>query len=251
MGYGGVISKVIDPFGWSDPDAVEPADPNAVGADFTSLLNAYIRSQPDLLKAEQTYKPQYLQSSIANLQTGAGAAQDLFRQGRQANITDLSTLGPGAAAAVRATNPESAALLSALTGQAQAGLAAGTRLSPDETRNVIDPIASRYANAGFAPGAMQGLEEGLNLFEGGQNLQQRRQNFAGQTSDRYNRFGDQAFSLATGGTEAPAFGQVISSGAGASIVNPSSTYDIFNTAYNARSAANIASANNLTASQSY
>jgi hypothetical protein len=99
---------------------------------------------------------------------------------RSANMGDLATLGPGAVANMKALDPESAALYESLQADAAAGLAAGDRLTSDQQFNVTNPIRSSYASRGFSPGAMEGLEEGINLFGAGNALgQQRRGQAAG------------------------------------------------------------------------
>jgi len=98
---------------------------------------------------------------------------------RAGNMADLSTLGPGAVANMKALDPASAALYESLQSDAAAGLAAGDRLTSDQQFNVTNPIRASYASRGFAPGAMEGLEEGVNLFGAGNALGQQRRATAG------------------------------------------------------------------------
>jgi hypothetical protein len=146
------------------------ADPQT--RDLSGEISAILSQGPAILKSQQELSP-----GFNALRQQASTAT------RTANMGDLASLGPGAVANMQALDPASAALYKSLQSDAAAGLAAGDRLTSDQAYNVTNPIRSSYASRGFAPGALQGLEEGVNLFGAGNALgQQRRTNAAGVAS---------------------------------------------------------------------
>ncbi len=170
---GSIMDTIGIAMGVGQADQPTPRDLNAE-------IEAIIKQGPNLLKSQQELSPGYNRlraQSITDLLPATTAANTAFRA---ANQGDLASLGPGAVTNMRALDPRSAGLYDSLQTDAEAGLAAGDRLTSDQAFNATNPIRSRYAASGFAPGAMEELEEGINLFGAGNALgQQRRANAAG------------------------------------------------------------------------
>ena len=97
---------------------------------------------------------------------------------RGANLEDLQNLGPAASSAVLNANPANAALLASLNTNAASGLAAGSGLTPDQTRDVQQQARAAYAARGMGGSNASVDDELLNQFNLGQQLLQQRQNFA-------------------------------------------------------------------------
>jgi hypothetical protein len=260
MGYGGLINKVIDPFGVGDTAAPQPANPKSVGRDFASLLQAYTNAQPSIYGSEQTYKPQYAALDVNTIGAALPAIAQWFSSAnsgaRTANVGDVNALGPGAAAGVsgvyNAANPDSAALLKKLTESATSGLQAGSQLAPQDVYNATQPVQADYAQRGLFNSDAARLAQALGLATQGQGLLNQRQQFAQQTYGQnaaVNQFQTPlSLGLTQGESQAPGLATAVAGGAGPTIISPASTYDMFNTAYNARTASNIAGANNAAAS---
>jgi hypothetical protein len=94
---------------------------------------------------------------------------------RAGDIADISALGPQARAAIKAASPEQAALADTLTAQAQSGLAAGSRLTPEQQRMVEQQTRSGLAARGLAQGPSGALQEAVRSQMAGAGLQQQRQ----------------------------------------------------------------------------
>lgn len=241
LGLGGLSRKI---------KASTPA-PNKVTSDYLALIEGFSRGQPTVLAAEQTYKPQYIEQSISGMQSAYPSVSGLFSDARTSNVADAARLGPSAGAATRATwdatNPESAALLAELTNQASLGLKAGSTLDPQSRWQAMAPSRDA-ASRGFAPGSQaQDLDQALAFFAGGENLRRSRQDFAGgvfnQNAAVQNQLFPAANALATQEGNAPTFAAGLATAAGPTIIPPASSYDTFNTAYNANAAAQINATN--------
>lgn len=263
MGYGGLLNTVADPFGIGSTDAPHPANPSAVGNDFRALLTQYINAQPQLLQTAQTYQPGYaalgtntLNQVMPGAENAIGGANTFSRS---ADVGDYTNLGPAAGAAVgsvyNSLNPASGALLGKLTTTATQGLNAGSKLLPADMTRITSGVRSNWASRGLGASDPAQLDEAVNLATAGEGLRTSRQNFAqGVYGDNANvnaTLMPAVNGLLTGQSAAPALGQTIAAGASANGVNPSAVYDMFNTAYNARTASNIAGANNAAANNSY
>ena len=97
---------------------------------------------------------------------------------RSNDVADVARLGQSATDAELNANPYNAALLTKLNAQANAGLDAGSTLTPDEQRAM-----QQQSRAGFAARGMGGsnaslADELLKQFNLGQQLQTQRQGFA-------------------------------------------------------------------------
>lgn len=101
-------------------------------------------------------------------------------QQRGADIADVELYGPRAREAILASNPDSARILALLNDQAETGLKAGSKLRPEDMYQVGKRIKGNYANRGFeGPMPAADLEEAMQLYSSGQDIQDRRRSFAG------------------------------------------------------------------------
>ena len=100
---------------------------------------------------------------------------------RTGTVQDVQNLGPQMMTALNTADPASAQLIGSMTDQAQQGLNMGTQLNPQQTRTVTQGI--RGQNNGMLGGTGNSgdysLALGMSSF--GQQLQQNRRQFAGQT----------------------------------------------------------------------
>lgn len=156
-------------------------------------------------------------------------------QSRQAAMSDL-----------RALNPGQASLYDLLNQSATQGLKAGSTLAPEDTWKITNSVRSNWANRGVGNAPSAQLDEALQLFGGGQQLLQQRQNTAGQVA----QLGSQLYT-----TPAMTFAQQTSPetllgygsqyGQQANILQQLGGYgsDLFNTNFNAQNANNINAAN--------
>lgn len=250
----------------------EPDVPNAanVGGDYTQLLSQYAGSMPTIFGTEAQWKPQFIRANAEGLSqatpswlnlfgTAAGAASGAITGAntayRGANVGDVGALGAGAAEAVRGVNPAGTALLDRLTSTATAGLAAGGQLLPGDVNRISQSVRGDWANRGLATSGGAQLEEAMQLYGAGEGARQSREALASNVAAAQNQQVTQpALALATGQSTAPEMGanmagQVANwtTGAGPTLMPTSATYDLLNTAYNARAAAQIAGANNQAA----
>lgn len=244
---------------------------------FNNEIQRILAMGPALLSSQQELSPQYTALDLQNLaislngQDGTpgllgqystnilpaltGAQNTANTATRTADVTDLSSLGPDAVSALRATNPQTAALIDTLTGQAESGLAAGNRIGPNDVYNIVNPVRSDWANRGLGGSMPAGLAEALQLYAGGNTLQRQRQGFAGDVAGLNSALLTQpALAFLRGNAASPAAGQNFLAGAGGFSRTPNVfdqlggyASDLFNTNYNAQAAANIASANNWAA----
>lgn len=167
--------------------------PRDLGKEIGSILN---QAGP-LYSSYSEFAPKYTAAGVNATRTGLfgdsatpGLLQtyretwptlaDATKATRTANYNDISSLGPGMVQAIRAANPaQAAAYDQLLTGAAQ-DYAAGDRLTPDQTYNIVNPVRADWARRGLGGSAPAQLDESLQLFAGGNQLaQQRRSNLAG------------------------------------------------------------------------
>jgi hypothetical protein len=97
---------------------------------------------------------------------------------RSANVNDLATLGPDALAALRTSNPQMAALMDQLNGQASDELTAGSGLTPDEQRMMQQATRASWAARGLDGTNASASDEVLRQYALGQQLLRQRQQFA-------------------------------------------------------------------------
>lgn len=177
------------------------------------------------------------QPGLLALTQGAQSSQ------RGADIQDVMTLGPQAREALLAANPESAALLAKLNSQANAGLDAGSNLTPEEQRAMQQ--ASRAAFAARGLGGSNGAvsSELLKQFDLGQQLMRQRQAFAQSVlGNNQQILGDPFMQILGRGSNAIGQAQGIGQQAGPSLFNPEAGLGL--AASNYATAANFAAANN-------
>lgn len=97
---------------------------------------------------------------------------------RSANVNDLATLGPDALSALRTANPQMAALMDKLNGQASDELTAGSGLTPDEQRMMQQATRASWAARGLDGTNASASDEVLRQYALGQQLLRQRQQFA-------------------------------------------------------------------------
>lgn len=176
---------------------------------------------------------------------------------RGADIADVAKLGPEALAALKAANPDQAALIDELSRQAQEELALGAQLDPSLQRLVQQSVREGQSARGFGLGPMDIFEEALSTAEFGQSLRDKRRAMAaGVVGLNQSAYGDPFLQIlgrpSRAGNDAGAMvntGLGLGAAAGPRLFNPESAYaaDLFNTNYNAKAAANISNANNRAA----
>ena len=210
-----------------------------------AALNAQIARQlaPEITSIYGQIAPQLAQTEVQT--RGISRAGD---------IADIEKLGPRARAAIQASSPQASALADQLAAQAQSGLAAGTRLTPEQQRMAQQQTRSAYAARGLAESPRGAVEEAVRSQMMGAGLQQQRQQQAMQGIGAQQAvYGDvfqqvlgrpsQAFGMLPG-----AFGQAQGMGPG-QLFNPESQYagDIYGGNVQRQLAASTASAANTTA----
>ena len=245
--------------------------------DYQKMLAAYGQGMPELQSIEGQYQPGFTGIDLATMQNellgvnGQPGYLDIYSQDvaptitgaqtaantatRAANLADLNTMGPGAVAGVRALDPGQAALMDSLTKTATGELNLGTQLDPDTTANITNSVRQNWASRGLGASAPAQLSEAMQLYGGGQNLLNTREQEAGSVASLSDSlYTNPALGYLTGTSNAPAAAQTLtatgnSAGQGGQYLTPSSVYDMFNTVFNANSAASTASANNQAAEE--
>lgn len=181
------------------------------GAELQQNLSAQIAVAPQLYAAEsnQSYgQPAYAQLSASNLNTylngsnGQPGYLSLYQNSiapaltnatinsnnalgtatRSGTLSDLQSLGPQYASALRNLSPDTASLYSKLAQQAGEGLSAGTGLTADQQRNLNNSVRNAQSARGVSFGPAASYAEVLANSDYGNNLLQQRQNFAGQVA---------------------------------------------------------------------
>lgn len=258
------------------PDA--PPDRN-IAQESRETLQAQVDLAPALYAAEAEFKPKYAALEMQMLRQmleGNGEGEDgllkllgrvspqlqeinttAARGQREADLADVEALGPRATAALLAANPQQKALLDALNAQAIAEAEAGAGLDPSLRREADQAVRAGQAARGFGYGKDDLAKEVLGRGMVAESLRRQRQNF-GMGMARLNQSvaGDPFLAIlgrpATTSQQAQSLagqGSGVASGGGPRLFDPFSAYaaDLYNTNYNAEAAANIASANNMTA----
>jgi hypothetical protein len=167
-----------------------------------SALTAQQRIAPQLLALEQQYQPQFTALNLSGLQgalfgTGdqqgyLGTLQQLAPEYRQMEAADtaalraeeLKQLGQFAPQYVQTFRGAagSQGLLSGLQKQAEQDLAAGSSLTPEETRQAQQASRAAFAGRGLGLTNRAIGSEILNQYGLGQERLQQRRQFAGQTA---------------------------------------------------------------------
>ena len=280
----GLVACGGDGLGWllnPGGGSTTPEVPNAgnVGADYYNLVKGYTAGVPLLLNAERTYKPGFVDTALGStdqtlfgsdkepgliadytriLEPLSAAEREQNAITRAANVSDMGYLGNAAAKAVGSVNPDQTRLLDTMTETAQEGMNAGTRLLPKDVDTITRSVRSDWASRGLGTSTPAALDEALQLYGGGEQALARRQAAASEAAQADQMITLPALNLVTGQSDVPGQGQSwVTTGAGmgqqagATVVPASQSYDTFNTAYNARAAANIAGANNQAALDAY
>lgn len=187
---------------------IASVSPTRLSKDYLALINGFSQGQSTIFDAEEKWKPKYLDLEGENM-------------GRAADI-------------VRGVTPGATALFDKLDNQAEQGLDAGASLDPALARVATQSIRQGQAARGLGYGPADVLQESSALTSMGERLRERRQDFAASLAPAEQN------SVLPGA-------MALNQGAQASIIPASQSYDVFNTAYNAKAAQNIGNANNKTA----
>jgi hypothetical protein len=171
--------------------SVEAPAPRNYAAETRDTLQAQLDLAPQKYAAEAQFAPKYQALQLGLLQQATPELLKLYKEqiaptmgeveaaarsrSRAGDIADISALGPQARAAIKAASPEQAALADTLTAQAQSGLAAGSRLTPEQQRMVEQQTRSGLAARGLAQGPSGALQEAVRSQMAGAGLQQQRQ----------------------------------------------------------------------------
>jgi hypothetical protein len=126
---------------------------------------------------------------LSDLMTGIQLAN--ATKSRQAALTDVGNMAPQVRSTLEAFNPETVQLLKGLTSAANADLAAGSALTPEESTNLSRSARSAWAARGLGSAPSSALQEamGLNL-AGNQLRQQRLANVASAAGANQSFYGD-------------------------------------------------------------
>jgi hypothetical protein len=245
--------------------------PTASGNQALELLQGLINMQPEAFGTQATFGPQY--TALTGEETGgaAGTLSSLLAQylpGITSSISgantaaagsavgDLSSLGAGAVSAINNANPAQASLLSNLTGTANTALEAGDTLAPSDATQITNAVQSNWASRGLGTSSPAQLDQALQLYTGGQNVLNQREQAAGTaaglesslvTNPALNLTQTQSTAPVAAGAILGQAGQ-IAGPSGDTLTDPTS---ILSAAYNANAAANITNANNAAALNSY
>jgi hypothetical protein len=157
--------------------SVEAPTPRDYGQETRDTLRSQIDLAPEKYAAEAKYAPQYQKLQLDLLRSATPELLALYKdqiaptmgeveaasrsRSRAGDIADISTLGPQARAAIRAASPQQAALADSLTTQAQSGLNAGSRLTPEQQRQVEQQTRGSFAARGLAGSPTAGLQEAV------------------------------------------------------------------------------------------
>jgi len=167
--------------------SVEAPAPRNYGQETRDTLQAQLDLAPQKYAAEAKYAPQYQALQLGLLKSATPELLQLYKEqiaptmgeveaaarsrSRAGDIADIERLGPQARAAIKAASPEQAALADTLTAQAQSGLAAGSRLTPEQQRMVEQQTRSGLAARGLAQGPSGALQEAVRSQMAGAGLQ--------------------------------------------------------------------------------
>lgn len=175
---------------------VQAPTPRDYGAETRDTLRAQVDLAPELYASQAKYAPLYQDLDIQMLAKAAPQLMQIYGQDimpvlsqieadatraqREADVAAVSDIGPDALAAMRRANPAQAELLDTMTEQATAGMRAGSRLTPDQSRDAQQSSRQAWAARGLAHSPGAGLDEILRTTLAGSGEQDRRRGFAGQ-----------------------------------------------------------------------
>lgn len=247
-----------------------PPGPSDMAKNYPAMLAALVGGLPELAGAEATYKPEFVSSALNALgQTTpdwlsqiTGSAPELSGLETSTNaaaaggqVDILGLLGPSAAAAVREVNPTGTNLADQSAATAQAQLAAGTQLAPEDANRITSATRSDWSARGLGSSPAAMLAEAVNTATAGQNLLATRESAANSAAQLENQLiTAPAAAITQGQSNVPGMASnlvntaaAFSSNAGPTVIPQSQAYDVFNTDYNAMANAQIAKANNQAA----
>ena len=170
--------------------SVSAPTPRDYAQETRDTLRSQIDLAPEKYAAEAQFAPKYQALTIDMLKQATPELLKLYKEqiaptmgeveaisrsrSRAGDIADISTLGPQARAAIKAASPEQAALADSLTAQAQSGLNAGSRLTPEQQRQVEQQTRGSFAARGLAESPTAGLQEAVRSQMSGAGMQQQR-----------------------------------------------------------------------------
>jgi len=170
--------------------SVSAPTPRDYAQETRDTLRSQIDLAPEKYAAEAQFAPKYQALTIDMLKQATPELLKLYKEqiaptmgeveaisrsrSRAGDIADISTLGPQARAAIKAASPEQAALADKLTAQAQSGLNAGSRLTPEQQRQVEQQTRGSFAARGLAGSPTAGLQEAVRSQMSGAGMQQQR-----------------------------------------------------------------------------
>ena len=170
--------------------SVSAPAPRDYAQETRDTLRSQIDLAPEKYAAEAQFAPKYQALTIDMLKQATPELLQLYRdqispamseaeaasrsRARAGDIADIGTLGPQARAAIKAASPQQAALADSLTAQAQSGLNAGSRLTPEQQRQVEQQTRGSFAARGLAGSPTAGLQEAVRSQLSGAGMQQQR-----------------------------------------------------------------------------
>ena len=170
--------------------SVSAPTPRDYAQETRDTLRSQIDLAPEKYAAEAQFAPKYQALTIDMLKQATPELLKLYKEqiaptmgeveaisrsrSRAGDIADISALGPQARAAIKAASPEQAALADKLTAQAQSGLNAGSRLTPEQQRQVEQQTRGSFAARGLAGSPTAGLQEAVRSQMSGAGMQQQR-----------------------------------------------------------------------------
>lgn len=178
---------------------VKAPQPVSYAQTMSDTLKAQMKLAPQVLAAEQQYQPQYTALNISQLGQGLEGLQGIYGEAMPGLINYQNQLSEADIAQQQKYMPQfvqqyrqgagSANLLSQLQTQAEQGLAAGTNLTPEQQRIAQQQARGAYASRGMGTSNRAIGSEILNQYGMGQQLQQQRQQFAGQVAGQLEQSG--------------------------------------------------------------
>jgi hypothetical protein len=166
---------------------------------------------------------------------------------RASTMSDLANYGGQGVNAIRGMNPGQTSIYDTLVSRAQSQLAAGNRLTPNQTYSALNPSRSDWANRGFDRNTLPAqLDEAVALSRTGDNVEQQRQQFAAGVANMGNEFYTRPAMgsiLGTGSNAAGSVGSVMNTGRDANQGLMAYGSDLFNTNYNEEATRNLAEYN--------
>lgn len=135
-------------------------------AEYQAMLRAYAAGMPTALQTEQDYAPQFAEARLKTLGT------TLSGNSETAGVSKLYL------DALRAADPESAALLDSLTDTATSELALDNQLDPSQTRMVEQSGRASAAARGMGFGPSDAFAESFDKLGYGEKLRDKRRSNA-------------------------------------------------------------------------